>query len=110
MHAVRQHRTLWRDAVGRVMQNKLAMFGAIIILLILVLAVFAPLLAPHAYDEPNYAAISQHPSSEFPFGTDQLGRDMFSRMIYGARISMLVGLGAQVIIFLIGVPIGAVSG
>src|SRR5207245_2017772 len=53
---------------------------------------------------------NEGPSRDYPFGTDQLGRDVLSRIIYGARISMLVGLGAQVVIVLIGVPIGALSG
>src|SRR5439155_940673 len=54
--------------------------------------------------------LNEAPSREYPLGTDQLGRDLLSRMIYGARVSMLVGLGAQVIVVLIGVPIGALSG
>src|SRR5439155_1448935 len=54
--------------------------------------------------------LNEAPSREFPLGTDQVGRDLLSRMIYGARVSMLVGLGAQVIVVLIGVPIGALSG
>jgi ABC-type dipeptide/oligopeptide/nickel transport system permease subunit len=54
--------------------------------------------------------LNEGPSREYPLGTDQLGRDLLSRMIYGARVSMLVGLGAQVIVVLIGVPIGALSG
>jgi len=67
-------------------------------------------VAPYPYDKPNYSAISQFPSRDFPMGTDLTGRDMLSRMIYGAQVSMLVGLGAQVIVFLIGVPIGAIAG
>src|SRR5690606_14234864 len=81
-----------------------------IILLIALMAIFAPLIAPYPYDKPNYSAISQFPSRDFPMGTDLTGRDMLSRMIYGAQVSMLVGIGAQVIVFLIGVPIGAIAG
>jgi oligopeptide transport system permease protein len=106
----RPHRTLWRDAGRRLIQNRLALFGLSVIIFILFLAIFAPLVSPHGYDEQNYSAVSRFPSWEYPAGTDLVGRDMLSRLIYGARISMLVGVGAQVIVFFIGVPIGAVSG
>src|SRR5262249_55924692 len=74
------------------------------------LAIFADVLAPYPYTKTNFGRLNEGPSRDFPFGTDQLGRDVLSRIIYGARISMLVGLGAQVIIVLIGVPIGALAG
>src|SRR3989304_5948189 len=59
---------------------------------------------------PTSPPLNEAPSRDSPLGTDQLGRDLLSRMIYGARVSMLVGLGAQVIVVLIGVPIGALAG
>ncbi|MEZ4520468.1 MAG: ABC transporter permease [Thermomicrobiales bacterium] len=107
---VRAHRTLWHDAVRRMIANRMAMIGAVIIGIILFLAIFAPLITPHGYADQDYTAISRFPSAEYPFGTDLVGRDMLSRIIYGARISMLVGVGAQIIVFFIGVPIGALSG
>ncbi len=110
LHAARPHRTLWRDAFSRLVSNRLALFGAIIILGITFLAVFAPLIAPSHYAYQDYGAITQSPSREWPMGTDLVGRDMLSRMIYGARVSMAVGLGAQIIVLLIGVPIGAIAG
>src|SRR5207245_1298817 len=67
-------------------------------------------LAPLPYTKSNFGRVNEAPSRDYPLGTDQLGRDLLSRMIYGARVSMLVGLGAQVIVVLIGVPIGALSG
>jgi ABC-type dipeptide/oligopeptide/nickel transport system permease subunit len=73
-------------------------------------AIFANVLAPQSYTKANFGSIYEFPSREFPLGTDQLGRDVLSRMIYGARVSMLVGLGSQVIVLLIGVPLGAVAG
>ncbi|HET9014396.1 MAG TPA: ABC transporter permease [Thermomicrobiaceae bacterium] len=108
----RVHRTLWRDAMRRLIANKLALAGGILVLLIALIAILAPVIAPHGYATPNYAAIGQAPTwvGAYPLGTDLLGRDVLSRMIYGAQVSMLVGLGAQVIVFLIGVPIGALSG
>lgn len=110
VHAVRPHRTLWRDALQRLMANRLALAGAIFILILIFLAIFAPIVAPYHYNEQDWAAIQQKPSWSYPMGTDLLGRDMLSRMIYGARVSILVGVGAQVIVFLIGVPLGALAG
>jgi oligopeptide transport system permease protein len=101
---------LTRDALRRLSRNRLALAGAAVVALLGLLAVFADVLAPYPYTKTNFDRIAEGPSTYHPLGTDQVGRDLFSRLIYGARISMLVGLGAQVIIVLIGVPIGAVSG
>src|SRR5262249_17001513 len=83
--------------------------GGVVVLLILI-ALFADVLSPYTYTKTNFGRLNEGPSRDYPLGTDQLGRDMLSRMIYGARVSMIVGLGAQVIVVLIGVPIGALSG
>src|SRR5437763_6550033 len=102
--------SLWRDAFRRLRRNRLAMAGGVVIVLLCLVAIFADLLAPLPYTKTNFGRLNEAPSRDFPLGTDQLGRDLLSRMIYGARVSMLVGLGAQVIVVLIGVPIGALSG
>jgi ABC-type dipeptide/oligopeptide/nickel transport system permease subunit len=102
--------SLWADAARRLGKNRLAMAGLVVVVLLILLAVFADVLAPYSYTKTNFGRLNEGPSRDYPFGTDQLGRDMLSRMIYGARVSMLVGLGAQVIVVLIGVPIGALSG
>ncbi len=102
--------SLWRDAFRRLRRNRLAMGGLIVVVLLVVLAVFADVVAPYPYTKTNFGRLNEGPSRAYPLGTDQLGRDLLSRMIYGARVSMLVGLGAQVIVVLIGVPIGAFSG
>jgi oligopeptide transport system permease protein len=102
--------SLWRDAARRLRRNKLAMIGLVAVLGLVVLAIFADVLAPYPYTKTNFGRLNELPSRDHPLGTDHLGRDLLSRMIYGARVSMLVGLGAQVIVVLIGVPIGAVSG
>ena len=86
------------------------MVGLVIVILMCVTAIFAEVLAPYSYTKTNFSRLNEPPSREHWLGTDQLGRDLLSRMIYGARISMIVGLGAQVIVVLIGVPIGALSG
>jgi ABC-type dipeptide/oligopeptide/nickel transport system permease subunit len=102
--------SLWRDAWRRLLRNKLAVVGGVTVVLLCLLAIFANVLAPQSYSKANFGSIYEFPSREFPLGTDQLGRDVLSRMIYGARVSMLVGLGSQVIVVLIGVPLGAVAG
>src|SRR5215471_577993 len=102
--------SLWLDAWRRLLRNKLAVAGGITIIGLCVLAIFADFIAPYSYTKPNFGRLNEFPSRDFPLGTDQLGRDVLSRMIYGARVSMLVGLGAQIIVVLIGVPIGLVSG
>jgi oligopeptide transport system permease protein len=102
--------TLWRDAFRRLIRNRLAVAGGLVVIALCLLAIFADVIAPYSYTKTNFGRLNEPPSRDYPLGTDQLGRDMLSRMIYGARVSMLVGLGAQVIIVLIGVPIGAFSG
>jgi len=102
--------SLWRDAWRRLLRNKLGVAGGVTVVLLCLVAIFADVLAPQSYTKANFGSIYQFPSREFPLGTDQLGRDVLSRMIYGARVSMLVGLGSQVIVVLLGVPLGAVAG
>ena len=102
--------SLSRDAFRRLRKNKLAMAGLVVVIFLTLLAIFADFIAPYSYTKTNFGRLNEGPSRDYPFGTDQIGRDMLSRMIYGARVSMLVGLGAQVIVVAIGVPIGALSG
>ncbi|HXJ77786.1 MAG TPA: ABC transporter permease [Candidatus Methylomirabilis sp.] len=105
-----QGSSLWRDAWRRLVRNKLAVVGGLTVIVLCLVAIFADFLAPYPYTKANFGAIYEFPSRTYLLGTDQLGRDVLSRLIYGARVSMLVGLGAQVIVVLIGVPIGLVSG
>jgi oligopeptide transport system permease protein len=102
--------SLYRDAWRRLLRNKLAVVGGVTVVLLCLIAIFADFLAPFSYTKPNFGRLNEFPSREFPLGTDQLGRDQLSRIIYGARVSMLVGLGAQIIVVAIGVPIGLISG
>lgn len=94
----------------RALANPLARWGFAIIVTILVLAIFAPLLVPYDPDAIDVKAILLAPSSSHWMGTDGLGRDVFSRMLYGARISLLVGFVAVGIATAIGVILGAISG
>jgi oligopeptide transport system permease protein len=102
--------SLTRDALRRLVRNRLAMLGLIVVAAMCVVALFADVLAPYSYTKTNFGRLNESPSPQHWLGTDQLGRDLFSRMVYGARISMIVGLGAQLIVVAIGVPIGALSG
>ena len=102
--------SLTRDALRRLRKNKLAMAGLVVIVFLALVAIFADVLAPYPYTKTNFGRLNDPPSRDYPLGTDQIGRDLLSRMIYGARVSMLVGLGAQLIVVSIGVPIGALSG
>jgi ABC-type dipeptide/oligopeptide/nickel transport system permease subunit len=105
-----QGTSLWRDAWRRLLRNRLAVAGGVTVIVLCLVAVFADYLAPYSYTKPNFGRLYEFPSRDYPLGTDQLGRDVLSRLVYGARVSMLVGLGAQIIVVLIGVPIGLVSG
>jgi len=110
--AWRKGRSLWRDAARRFSRNKLALFGLAVVLFFLFLAVFADLIAPYPYDKIHLDRTLRFPfqDPDFVLGTDEIGRDYLSRLIYGARTSMTVGLAVQVIAFGIGVPLGSVAG
>ena len=91
-------------------QNKTLLIGLFLVAALSLLAIFAPLIAPYDYDLIDADNILQAPSSRHLFGTDQLGRDVFSRMLFGARISLSVGLIAVGIATLIGLIIGSIAG
>lgn len=102
--------SLWRDALRRFTRNKLSVTAAVIIIIITGMAIFAPWVSPSHYSEANFDDAWQFPSLSHPMGTDSIGRDYFSRIVYGARISLIVGFVAQMISLLIGVPLGAIAG
>jgi len=106
----RPHHTLWGDAFIRLRRNKLALAGGAFILLLTLAAVFASLLTPYRFDQQNYDAIMLAPGVGHLLGTDELGRDVFTRLIYGARTSLAVGVFTQIIVLAIGLPIGAIAG
>lgn len=103
-------RSLWQDSWRRLWSNKAAMLGLAVILILLLVAILAPWIAPYPYDKVDFGAITKPPSPEHWLGTDSLGRDVLSRLMYGARVSLSVSIVAQVVILLIGVPIGLISG
>ncbi len=111
-------RSLWGDAWLRLRRNKLAVGGLIVLLIMAFIAIFANFIAPYSYDEPVYGLVdgvrhtirNEGPSAAHWFGTDRLSRDEFSRVVYGARVSLSVGLVSQLIILLVGIPIGLLAG
>jgi oligopeptide transport system permease protein len=113
-------RSLWVDARRRLFKNRAAVAGIIILALVAALALLAPLLSPFAYDDVNYDIIACAPSwwpaeaaCHAPghiFGTDSVGRDLFVRVLFGARVSLAVGVVATLVSLLIGVLYGAVAG
>lgn len=102
--------SLWQDALRRLIQNRAAMIGGITILVLIVLAVLAPWIAPYSYSYQNLDIGASAPSAEHLLGTDVLGRDLLSRLLYGARISLLVGFVATGVALVIGVSWGIVAG
>ena len=102
--------SLWQDAIRRLIQNRAAMIGGITILVLIILAIFAPWSAPYSYSYQNLDIGASPPSAEHLLGTDVLGRDLLSRLLYGARISLLVGFVATGVALVIGVSWGIVAG
>jgi len=102
--------SLWQISMRKFMKDKIALIGLFFIFLLIFLAIFADLIAPYSYKEINLDAISQAPSAEHIFGTDFFGRDMFSRVIYGTRISLLVGIVSQSVALVLGLTLGSISG
>ncbi|GIN86048.1 dipeptide transport system permease protein DppC [Heyndrickxia sporothermodurans] len=99
----------WANVWRRLKSNKLALAGLIIIVLLVVMAIIGPHLNGYKYDEMDLSSKNLKPNSEHWFGTDTLGRDLFTRAWSGARISLFIGLAAAVIDFVIGVIYGGIS-
>lgn len=103
--------SLWGDAWRRLVRNRLALIGMVIVFMLLIIAVFAPVIAPYEQGEVIHVDLRLvEPSWHFPMGVDQNGRDVFSRMMYGARVSLLVGVVAQLIVLSIALPVGSIAG
>ena len=101
----------WRNPIIRtLLRDPWTVLGAVIVLLFILLALFAPLLAPYEPNRGSILARLQPPSAEHLLGTDGLGRDLFSRLLYGARLSAFIGFFAVVVSGVIGVFLGAIAG
>jgi len=97
-------------AARRFMRQRLAVFGLAITVILLVVGIFAPLLAPYSYKYTDLASAGQFPDARYRLGTDVVGHDYLSRIIYGIRTSLLVGFGAVVVATLVGLPLGLLAG
>ncbi len=102
--------SLWSDALSRLLKNKAAVSGAVILVILITLAILAPFIAPFPYAYQDLDLGASPPSSLHWLGTDVLGRDLLSRILYGARISLLVGFIATTVALIIGVSWGIIAG
>ena len=107
---IRPSVTYLQDAWRRLKKNKLAMFGLIMIIIIAIFAVFGPMISKFNYYSNDFTVANSGPTFIHPFGTDQFGRDEFTRIMYGGRISLTIALVASVISFGIGIIYGGISG
>jgi len=106
----RRNVTPWAEAWRRFRRHKLAVAGLIVLTLMVLMVTLGPLVWKIAINEIDFSARLQTPTRAHPFGTDDLGQDIFARMLYGGRISLAVGLAAMLMAMLVGVTIGAVAG
>jgi len=102
--------SLWMDAWSRLQKNKLAITGLFFLIIIGVLCLLAPLITPYGYEEQNMEIGASAPSAAHWLGTDTFGRDLLTRILYGGRISISVGLIATFVALMIGVTWGAIAG
>ncbi len=101
-----QREIVWR----RFKRHRLAVVGGIILVLLYVAALLAPVVAPYGFAEQDFTSMNQGPSLSHPMGTDQLGRDELTRVMYGGRISLLVGLGVGAFVTVVGTTVGIIAG
>ena len=100
----------WKDAWRRLKANKVALISLIIILLVILLAIIVPIVSPYGYAETNHKLNNQGPTLQHIFGTDAIGRDIFVRVMYGARYSLIIGFSAAAINLVVGVLYGGIAG
>ena len=105
-----QYSSFYGDSFKQLKKNKIAMFCAGVIIVLILIAIFAPLIAPYDPTYQDYAAVLAEPSMAHPFGTDEYGRDILSRIIYGSRVSISIGIVAQIVASLVGVTLGSIAG
>jgi len=97
------------EAWRRMKRNKLALVGLAVMILMILVAILAPVIAPYGYDEQNYSAVLQKPNAAYPLGTDDFGRDLLTRLIYGSRISIPVGFICSALSLIVGGGLGLVA-
>jgi peptide/nickel transport system permease protein len=99
-----------RIAWNKLKRNKLAVFGAIVLIILMILAIIAPIISPYGRDTVDLSSIEAAPTAQHILGTDDLGRDVFVRLIYGGQVSLSVGIVAIIIQLAIGITLGAIAG
>lgn len=107
---IRQGTSLWKDAMRRFRKNTFAMIALVLIIMLFLFAFVGPLLSQYDYDQFNPGQEDQAPNWQHPFGTDRFGRDLLVRNMYGARISLSIGVFAAILTFVIGSLYGSISG
>lgn len=122
--STREPRSLWSNARRQFLRNKLAVAGVIVLILLAIIAIFAPVIAPHNPVQSDLKVAGKYRQAawvttdnpkttgnwSYPLGTDGSGRDVFSRLVYGTRISLVVGFIPMLVIMLIGIPLGLLAG
>jgi len=106
----RPETNLWKDAFRRLCKNKMSVLGGIIIIILAILSIFAPYIAPYHYADGSFMNNYEKPGEKYLLGADFMGRDVLSRIIYGTRISLSVGMIGALTSFFIGVLYGLISG
>jgi len=107
---VRESTTYWQDVWKRFRRDPLARFGMCVIIIMAIACIIIPMFSPYTYSGMDLTNMNAGPSAAHPCGTDQMGRDLFIRILYGARISLSIGLVAAAINFVIGVLYGGIAG
>lgn len=105
-----ENTSYWKDAWRRLKQNKIAMISLGVIIIVLLFAIIGPLISPYSYSQQIRGHENLSPTLAHPFGTDNLGRDLLVRTMIGSRISLLIGIGAALLVLVIGSIYGAISG
>lgn len=103
-------RSYWRNSLNRLQKNRAAIVGITLISILILFAIFGPFFSSYTYDQTNLPKKNMPPSAQFWFGSDELGRDLFTRIWHGARISLAIGFSAAFIDLFIGVLYGSISG
>jgi ABC-type dipeptide/oligopeptide/nickel transport system permease subunit len=104
-----EERNIWRDAFARMRRNRLAMVGLAIAVILIIVAIIGPFISPYGFNETNITQIEARPSASHWLGTDQLGRDLLSRILWGARTAVLVATLTTVLTTLLGVVLGSLA-
>src|SRR5436309_175162 len=107
---VREQTSLWTDAWRRLRRNRLALVSAGFLLLLVAVAIISAFWTPYSISRNLIAGVYDGPSGAHPLGADQLGRDILSRLMVGAQVSLEVGVGTQVLVAFVGISIGLIAG